>query len=77
MVIVAKIADIGLPGAPQYFFPKKKPSNVRITVHLDVDKKKIWPSWFSIMFDKIWVEYVNSVTEHFFSSSVAQKTFFS
>ena len=35
MVIVAKIADIGPPGAPQYFF-QKKTSNVRITVHLDL-----------------------------------------
>ena len=34
-VIVAKIADIGPPRAPQYFF-QKKTSNVWITVHLDV-----------------------------------------
>ena len=33
--IVAKIADLGPPGAPQYFF-QKKTQNVRITVHLDI-----------------------------------------
>ena len=35
MPIVAKIADLGPPGAPQLFFQKKN-QNVRITVHLDV-----------------------------------------
>ena len=43
--IVPKIAGIGCPGAPQYFF-QKKTRNVQITVHLDIYRVFFnWKGW--------------------------------